>query len=105
MGENMFLKSLIIATIATLSLNATAALKANSDRNVTSSTVTVCQMNAGDTGRLKYRGQSYEKAFEKVTDDCFQKRNNEFIQTRGEQPDQDRQILFIESCVNEIKCV
>jgi|GEM_PF-6286308 len=101
----MFLKSLIIATIATLSLNASAALNVNADRGVTSSEKTICQMNSGDTGLLKFRGDSYEAAFEKVTDDCFQKRNSAYIKDRGEQPDQDRQILFIEACVNSVQCV
>ncbi len=65
----------------------------------------ICMMEAGDIGKLKYKGQSYEDAFSKVTDECFQRRNQQFVKSRNMQPDQDRQIQFAESCVNSIKCI
>lgn len=65
----------------------------------------ICMLEAGDVGKLKYKGSSYEDAFSKVTDECFQKRTQLFVKMRGTQPDQDRQIQFAESCVNGIKCI
>ena len=34
----------------------------------------ICMMEAGDVGKLKYKGKTYEQAFSKVTDECFQRR-------------------------------
>lgn len=65
----------------------------------------ICMIHAGDVGQLKYKGRTYEEAFSKVTDDCFQRRNDLYKKSRNQEPDQDRQIQFAESCVNSIKCI
>ncbi len=65
----------------------------------------ICEIHAGDVGKLRYKADTYEKAFSKVTDECFQKRNNLYVKNRNEQPDQDRQIQFAESCLNSVKCI
>ena len=65
----------------------------------------ICMIQAGDIGKLKYKAETYEQAFAKVTDECFQKRTQLFVRNRKQQPDQDRQIQFAESCVNSIKCI
>jgi hypothetical protein len=65
----------------------------------------ICMMQAGDIGKLKYKGSSYEDAFSKVTDACFQRRTQLYVKSRNQQPDQDRQIQFAESCVNSIQCI
>lgn len=65
----------------------------------------ICMIHAGDVGKLKYKGTTYEQAFSRVTDECFQKRTQIFVQNRKVHPDQDRQIQFAESCVNAVKCI
>ncbi len=65
----------------------------------------ICMIHAGDIGKLKYKGKSYEDAFSKVTDECFQRRTQQYVKSRNMQPDQDRQIQFAESCVNNITCI
>ena len=65
----------------------------------------ICMIEAKDIGKLKYKGKSYEDAYQKVADECFRKRNSMFVSQRKQQPDQDRQILFVESCVNNISCI
>lgn len=65
----------------------------------------ICSIEAGDIGKLKYRAASYEEAFSKVTDECFKRRNALYVKNRKQQPDQDRQIQFAESCVNTVNCI
>ena len=65
----------------------------------------ICMMEAGDVGKLKYKGKTYEQAFSKVTDECFQRRTKLFVKAKNMQPDQDRQIQFAETCVNSVKCI
>ena len=65
----------------------------------------ICMIEAGDIGKLKFKGTSYEHAFSRVTDECFQRRTNLYVKARKAHPDQDRQIQFAESCVNSIKCI
>lgn len=65
----------------------------------------ICMVHAGDIGKLKFKGRTYEEAFSKVTDECFQRRTQLFVKARHTQPDQDRQIQFAESCVNSVKCI
>ena len=65
----------------------------------------ICTIDAGDVGKLRYKGRTYEEAFEKVTDACFTRRNNQYIKARSQQPSQDRQIQFIDSCVNSVNCI
>lgn len=65
----------------------------------------ICMIEAGDIGKLKFKGSSYEHAFSRVTDECFQRRTNLYVKARKAQPTQDRQIQLAESCVNSIKCI
>jgi hypothetical protein len=65
----------------------------------------ICSIHAGDIGKLKYKADTYEKAFEKVTNECFQRRSDLYVKNRNVQPDQDRQIQFAESCVNSVHCI
>lgn len=66
---------------------------------------TICMIDAGDIGKLKYKNQNYEEAFRAVTEECFQKRTQLFVKRENQQPDQDRQIDFAQSCANSIKCI
>ncbi len=68
-------------------------------------TQNICTIQAGDVGKLKFKGRTYEEAFARVTDECFQKRTDLFVRSRNQQPDQERQILFAESCVNSVECI
>ncbi len=83
--------------------NQTSAKK--EDRRPAKKLQNICMIEAGDIGKLKYKGKSYEEAFSKVTDECFQRRTNMFVKSRNHHPDQDRQIQFAEACVNGIKCI
>lgn len=94
---------ILLIAVSGMSLQAFAAKRDAAAANIKSEK-TICQMNAGDTGLVKIKASSYEMAFQKVVDDCFQKRNDAYIQNRKEQPDQDRQILFAESCLNSVEC-
>jgi hypothetical protein len=76
-----------------------------SEREVQATKPSICMIHAGDIGQLKYKAPSYQQAFSKVTDECFQRRTDLFVKRERIQPDQDRQIQFAESCVNEIKCI
>jgi hypothetical protein len=76
-----------------------------SERSEASNTQNICMIHAGDIGKLKYKGRTYEEAFSRVTDECFQRRTQQFVKARNVYPDQDRQIQFAESCVNSIKCI
>lgn len=114
-GENMIKKIFMIALYLMLGYQARAAVnelsqlrEIASERSaaaVPSPKLTVCKMEAGDTGLVKFRAHSHKEAFEKVTESCFQRRQDKYIQSRGQFPDQDRQILFVESCANKIECV
>ena len=65
----------------------------------------ICMIQSGDIGKLKYKGTSMSDAFTKVTDECFKKRNQLFVRARNQEPSQDRQIQFAESCANSVKCI
>ena len=65
----------------------------------------ICSIQAGDIGKLKYKGKTYEQAFSKVTDECFQRRSAMYQKSRKQFPSQDRQIQFAEACVNAVKCI
>lgn len=64
----------------------------------------VCQINQGDVGLLKYKAKTYEDAVQAVVEECVEKRKEMYFKRYGESPDEDREILFIETCVNEVKC-
>ncbi|MCB0378673.1 MAG: hypothetical protein KDD33_09290 [Bdellovibrionales bacterium] len=80
-------------------------LAATSAQNTTAKSRNICMMQAGDVGKLKYRANTQQEAFQKVADACFQKRSSLFVKARNQEPDQDRQIQFVEACVNNIKCI
>lgn len=109
----MIKKFLMISIYMMIGFQAHSAFQPNSllrtiasEREVSTKTLkNICMIQVGDVGTLKYKGSSYEDAFSKVTDECFQRRTNLYVQSRKEQPDQDRQIQFAESCVNSIKCI
>lgn len=65
----------------------------------------ICMIKTGDIGDLKFKGRTYKEAFSKVTDECFQRRTQLFVRNRNMQPDQDRQIDFAESCLNDVDCI
>ena len=76
------------------------------DRGIASQTEqNICMIQSGDVGKLKYKGASMSDAFQKVTEECFQKRNQLFVKRNNQEADQDRQILFAESCANSVKCI
>ena len=107
----MIKKCLMITLYLVLGYQAKAAFTSpNATRSIASERVaaskaSICSIQAGDIGKLKFRAQTYEEAFSKVTNECFQRRTNLFVKSRNMQPDQDRQIQFAESCVNSIKCI
>lgn len=71
----------------------------------TTKTQNICTIQAGDVGQIRYKSSSYEDAFQKTTSECFQRRTQLFVKARNQQPDQDRQIQFVESCLNSVKCI
>lgn len=82
-----------------------ASLRSLASERNTANTGSICTIQAGDIGSLKYKGQSYEEAFSKVTNECFERRNQKYIQAKSMQPAQDRQIQFVEACANSVKCI
>lgn len=66
----------------------------------------ICGFNNSQIGKFKVKASSYEEAFSKATDECFKRRNSEHLKVKQSHPDQDRQILYAETCVNnDIKCI
>jgi len=99
-------KAIIMAASLLMALPSFGATNVKEEKSKKESTkTTICQIHAGDIGLVKYRGGNYEEAFEKVTNACFSKRNDAYRKSRNEEPDQDRQISFVESCVNDVKCI
>ena len=92
-------------TTATSIRGLAAAKSAKIAKRGSASVKNICMMQAGDIGKLKYKANTYEQAFSKVTDECFRRRNDAYIKLRKQYPDQDRQIRFAESCVNSVKCI
>ena len=105
----MLRKTLMIALYLLIGWQAKAAVTPNnmtlrapaSEREMAAAS-SICMIHAGDM-KLKYKG-SYQDAFRKVTEECFQIRNSNFRKNRNSEPDQDRQILFAQTCANEVKC-
>ena len=65
----------------------------------------ICQIEQGDTGKLRYRGETLEEAMRKVSEQCVMMRMTQYIKKYGYAPNQDRAILFVESCVNSLNCI
>lgn len=109
----MLRKTLMISIYLFVGYQAQAAFAPMTERapaseslqNVQSEKPSICMIDAGDIGKLKYKANNYQQAFSKVTDECFQRRSQMYVKRENMQPDQDRQIQFAESCVNSIKCI
>ncbi len=65
----------------------------------------ICMMHAGDVGKLKFKGSTFDQAFRRVTNECFDRRTSLYVKNRNEQPSEDRQIQFAESCANSVTCI
>jgi hypothetical protein len=111
-GGMMLRKTLMITIYLMIGFQAKAAIctphtsdRAPASEQQIQNKPSICMIDAGDVGKLKYKASSYEQAFSRVTDECFQRRTNLFVKREGTHPDQDRQIQFAESCVNSIKCI
>ncbi len=63
-----------------------------------------CMFESGDVGKLKFRGNSREEAFERTSRACLQARVQGYIKMRGDIPSVERKILFAEDCVNKTYC-
>jgi hypothetical protein len=63
-----------------------------------------CSFESGEVGKLRFRGETREVAFEKTTKACLQARVLYFQVQRGSAPTTERQILFAEDCVNKTYC-
>ena len=88
-----------------MSLAATTSHAATPATAAKAAKPTICMIHSGDIGKLKFKANSYQIAFQKVTDACFQKRTQMYKKSRKHEPTQERQIEFAETCVNNIKCV
>ena len=66
--------------------------------------IQTCTFDAGETGKLKFRGESQEVAFERTTKACLQARIAQYHALRGSAPTTERTILFAEDCVNKTYC-
>ena len=66
--------------------------------------VQTCVFDAGETGKLKFRGESKEVAFERTSKACLQARIAQYHALRGSAPTTERTILFAEDCVNKTYC-
>ena len=109
-GELMIKKALMIALYLSIGFQAIAAVNINMTSREPASlkkdvSKNICMIQSGDIGKLKYKGTSMSDAFTKVTDECFQKRNQLFVKSRKQEASQDRQIQFAESCANSVKCI
>lgn len=63
-----------------------------------------CTFESGEVGKLRFRGETKEVAFERTAKACLQARVNYYQVQRGSAPTQERQILFAEDCVNKTYC-
>lgn len=109
-GEKMIKKTLMVTLYILIGYQCMAAVHAPmtpADRGIASQAPeqNICMIQSGDVGKLKYKGTSMSDAFQKVTEECFQKRNQLFAKRNNQEADQDRQILFAESCANSVKCI
>lgn len=63
-----------------------------------------CMFESPDVGKIKFRGNTREDAFEQTSRACLQSRVETFIRKKGETPTVERKILFAEDCVNKTYC-
>lgn len=64
----------------------------------------VCQMEAGDVGKLKYRSNDMKDAMMSVARRCVNHRSRAYQEKYGNRASTERMILFVESCTNCISC-
>lgn len=65
----------------------------------------ICIIKTKELGVLKSRAFSYEKAFSKGIESCFQKQTTFFIKTKKQDPGHDEQIQFTNTCLKNIRCL
>lgn len=63
-----------------------------------------CEINTASTGKIKYKAETMEKAMHKTTVDCMNVFTSQYRQKNGRKTPKDRQILFLEYCVNNNFC-
>lgn len=63
-----------------------------------------CVFESREIGKLKFRGESREVAFERASKACLQARIAQYHSLRGSAPSTERTILFAEDCVNNTYC-
>jgi hypothetical protein len=98
-----FMKTIILMFSMTFSASVWAAPSAmeTQEPEVTYQT---CMFEAADVGKIKFRGNTREEAFEQTSRACLQSRVETFIRKRGSVPTNERKILFAEDCVNKTYC-
>lgn len=64
----------------------------------------VCQMNSGDTNKIKFKADNREKAMQAVTDKCLNIRVSNHIRFKNEEPSQERQMEYAMACLNSVSC-
>lgn len=65
----------------------------------------VCQMEAGDVGKIKYRSNDIKDAMLSVARRCVNMRSISYQEKYGNRPSTERIIMFVENCTNNTSCV
>ena len=99
------MKWVLFLSIMTVSLQI-LAVPESADRQVTATSAELpsCVFESADVGKMKFRGQTREEAFERTARACLQARVQGYVKIRGDIPTAERKILFAEDCVNKTFC-
>lgn len=97
------MKTFLFTMISMLSILALAAPE-SAERSINAEDFKTCVFESSDVGKMKFRGNSREEAFERTARACLQARVQGYIKIRGDVPSAERKILFAEDCVNKTYC-
>ena len=65
----------------------------------------ICIIKTKKAGLFKSTASTYEKAFSKGIQSCFQKQTRLFVKAKKQYPGQDEQIKFANTCMDNIQCI
>jgi hypothetical protein len=97
------MKTFIFTMISMISILA-LAVPETAERSINAESFQTCVFESNDVGKMKFRGNSREEAFERTARACLQARVQGYIKVRGDIPSAERKILFAEDCVNKTYC-
>lgn len=64
---------------------------------------TTCKVTTNDIGTIIGRGENHSEAFEDAATQCFERRQNRYLASRGSSIDEETNLVMIDACVN-IRC-